>query len=204
MKQLLLSFFVLCSLFLFNACESCVQKTSKKITELSLSAIESASDVIAEHGETTGEKAVGALGSVAKGVGKGLENFIIDLESENKLGPDRTIIESTDEFNITDTDSLFKEINHSAILPDNVSLEYLGEFNEIPAIAAIFTFDKPANYIANFQFLDRNNKMVYEKKVNIHPEDINARYTQVGLMMNSSEKRQYDTSRKAKVTVTEK
>lgn len=204
MKYLILSVLTALLSFLFVSCESCVRKTSQKITELGLTAIEGASDALNEHGEKAGEKAVGAVGNVAKGMGKGLERFIKDYEFEEAHGDNDYVVISNDEVNLEDLGNDFEEINYSASLPDNVSIEYMGRFKENSSITTIFTIDKAGEYVSTFQFIDSKNKVLLEKKVDINKEAQDGKYTGVIFALSPSDTDKYNQSKKTKISMTKK
>ncbi len=204
MKHLLLTVATVVIVFLFTSCESCVRKTSQKITELGITAIEGASDALNEHGEKVGEKAVGAVGNVAKGMGKGLERFIKDYEFGEAYGENDYIVQSSDEINLESLENDFEEINYSASLPENVSIEYMGEFKENGSITTVFTIEKEGEYTSIIQFVDSKNKILLEKKIAINKEAEDGKYTGVIFALNPSDTEKYNQSKKTKISMSKK
>lgn len=203
MKHLIVSVLMTLIPFAFTSCESCVRKTTEKVTQLGLSALDTASDVIAEQGEKTGEKAVGAIGSVTKGVGKGLEKFIEDYAAEKEVDSDHTFIKFTETVDMDKIAGNMNEIPYSASFPTNSSLEYLGEFKEddIAAMAAILVIEDEGNYDCSFQLLDNKNNVLLEKSVALCKVANEGNYANIAIALTPSETEKIKSIKKAKVSL---
>lgn len=202
MKHLIQFILILFSISFLSSCESCVRKTSKKITELGITALNSASDVIAEHGETTGEKAAGALGNLTKGVGKGLDRFLKNEALANESESERMFVEFTDTVNIDE--SGMKEINHSATLPENASLEYIGILSEYDALCILMGIAEEGTYDCTLQFVNNKNNIELEKKLHFSKGKQDGRYAGIGIVLTDSETEKFNNSKKAKISVTKR
>lgn len=198
MKHVLVCLVTVLFVFLFNSCESCIRKTTEKVTKLGLTVLDTASDVIAENGEKTAEKAAGAMGSLAKGLANGLRDFTIDSESNGEV----VFVETADHFNLTDKDdSSLVDVNYSATMPKGSTVEYFGKLIDPPAIVAVFAFEKAGNYEVNFELLDKNNTLIRSEKIKITPEKSASEYTYVGFAFTDDKKEEYESAYKVKISV---
>lgn len=190
--------------FFFSSCESCVKRTSKKITELGISAIEGVSEAVSEHGEAAGEKATDALGTLAKGAGKSLDRQLNEHAEHVASVAGRTFVQSIEGFDKGLTTEYYDVIPSSEDLVSGVALDYFGKIKSKALIDAYFIILEKGTYTCAFEFLDADNKALMTKTAEINKDSLERRYSVVSFALNTSEEEALAKTKVTKISVKKK
>ena len=148
------------------SCESCAKKTSKKITEIGISAIEGVAEAIQERGDTLGQLLTNASGEVLEGVGRSLNRQLEEHAEDVASVVGRTMVQTLDGLG----EGIQKEYYHEFIskedLCDGVSISFFGRIDGKNVADGYFTIMKKGSYSFDFEFCSDNcNTVLLTKKV---------------------------------------
>ncbi|MDR1203313.1 MAG: hypothetical protein LBL58_17020 [Tannerellaceae bacterium] len=187
MKNLVLTILLFTVPFLFNSCESCVRKTTKKITNLGISAIEGISEAIEEKGENASEKATDALGALAKGAGRSIDRQLDEHAEHVASVVGRTLVQSVEGFDEGLTNEYYDEIPNTTNLTNGVALDYFGKIKSKSVIDAYFLILEKGTYNCKFEFTDADKKVLMTKTAIIDKTGTERKYSVVSFALNDSE-----------------
>lgn len=192
------------ALYLFSSCESCVQKTAKKATDLSLSAIEGISESINEHGERVGEKVTDAAGQLAVGVGRSVERQLDEHAEEIASVNGQTVVQAvdgyTDGFN-EEMEAYYDAIPHTTHFCSEVSLNYFAKLKEKPVVDAYFLIMTEGNYKCKFECKNSEGEIFLTKSATID-KGTERNFTLVSFSLSPDEATAFTDIQNVKITVT--
>lgn len=189
---------------LFFSCEGCVQKTAKKITDVSVSAIEGVTESLSEHGEKIGEKTTDALGSLLKGAGKSLERQLNEHAEYVASVTGRTFVQALDGFESGIVTEHYEMIPHEEDFDSGITLQYFGKIKDTDVIDAYFIIPEIGDYDCQFQFVDAKGKNLLTRKATINKKNTQKKISVVSLALNAEEKAKVEKSAQAKIKVSKK
>lgn len=204
MKNLILTILLCTTPLLFNSCESCVKKTTKKITNLGISAIEGISEAIEEKGEKATEKATDALGAIAKGAGRSIDRQLDEHAEHVASVVGRTFVQSIEGFDEGLTGEYYDEISSTTNLASGVALDYFGKIKSKSVIDAYFLILEKGNYTCEFSFIDAENKVLMTKTATIDKTNVERKYSVVSFALNDSELASLNKAKNTKISVSKK
>lgn len=206
MKKIFITLTLLASVIIgFNSCSGCVKETSKKATEVGLSAIEGVSEAVDEHGSRVAEKTTDAAGSLAEGVGKSLDRQLNEHAEKVFSVTGRTLVQSVDGFTNGFNEEVEKHYNvipHTEKFCSGVSLDYFAKYKTQPIIDAYFIILEGGKYKAKFECYDNNNKLFLTKEIDIIVNNDKRKYSLASFALNSEEETYFDNIKNVKITVT--
>ena len=204
MKKLFIRASILAIVLFHTSCESCVKNTSKKITELGISAIEGVSEAVSERGDMAAEKAADALGSLAKGAGRSLEKQLDEHAEHVAKAVGRTFVQSIDGFEDGIYDEFYAPIPYKEDLASGVSINYFGKIKSRDVIDAYFLTANAGTYACSFSFLDANGKVMLKKEADFTPDLEKGKIAVVSFALNQTEKDAFSKSTLTQIEVKKK
>lgn len=202
--RLFANIFLLAGALIISSCESCVQKTAKKVTDMSISAIEGVSESLSEHGEKTGEKVTDALGSLLKGAGKSIERQLNEHAEHVASVTGRTFVQALDGFEGGVFSEHYDMIPHEDEFDSGIVLQYYGKIKDTDVLDAYFIILETGDYNCEFDFVDAKGKTVMTRKADINKENTEKKISVVSLGLNADEKVKFEKSVKTKIKVRKK
>jgi len=178
-----------------------VRKTTKKLTEIGISAVEGISDAVNERGEQASEKATDALGTIAKGAGRSLERQLDEHAEHVASVVGRTFVQSIEGFDKGLTTEYYDEIPFSENLVNGVALDYFGKIKSKALIDAYFIIMETGKYSCSFEFTDSNNNTLMTKTAEIDKSSTERKYSVVSFALNSPEEDLLEKTKITKITV---
>jgi hypothetical protein len=201
MKHLILTILLCAVPFLFDSCESCVKKATKKITNLGISAIEGISEAVEERGENVSEKATDALGALAKGAGRSIDRQLDEHAGQVASAIGRTFVQSIEGFDEGLTNEYYDEIPNTTDLASGVALDYFGKIKSKSIIDAYFLVLEKGIYTCTFEFTDADGSILMTKTAKIDKTDTERKYSVVSFALNDSELSSLNKAKNTKISV---
>ena len=190
--------------FLFSSCESCVQQTAKKVTDLSISAIEGVSESVAEHGESASEKMTDALGSILKGAGKSIDKQLNEHAEHVASVTGRTFVQALDGLESGLLHEYYDPIPHEDDFISGIALQQFGKIKDAPVLDAYFIILEQGDYTCQFEFLDASGKVLLKRDAAIDKENTEKKISVVSVALNEEEEALFGQSKKTRIKVTKK
>lgn len=203
-KQLLVIAAMLVAMLFFSSCESCVQKTAKKVTDLSMSALEGVSESIAEHGEATSEKLTDALGAVVKGAGKSVDRQLNEHATHVASVTGRTFVQALDGFEGGLLTEYYDVVPHEDNFPSGIVLQQFGKIKDTPVLDAYFIIIEPGDYACTFDFVDTKGKVLLSRNATIDKKNTEKKISVVSIALNTEEEELFGKSAITQIKVTKK
>lgn len=202
MKHLIYSILLALPLILFNSCEGCTKSATKKLTKVGLSAVEGVSEAINEYGEEGAEKAVDALGTLAKGAGKSIDRLLNEHAEEVAAVAGRTLVQTVEGLEGGLNEAYYDPISFEANTSSGISMDFFGKIKSSPVVDAYFiTKDKNA-YDCSFDFQDASGKSLMKKEAVIEKTYTEKKYSVVSFALNDTEIKALESTASVKVKVT--
>lgn len=195
---------MLVAILSFSSCESCVQKTAKKVTDLSMSALEGVSESIAEHGESTSEKVTDALGSILMGAGKSIERQLNEHATHVASVTGRTFVQALDGFEEGLLTEYYDALPHEDDFPSGIVLQQFGKIKDTPVLDAYFVVLESGDYTCTFDFVDANGKVLLSRSATIDKVNTEKKISAVSVALNTEEEALFAQSKVTRIKVTKK
>lgn len=202
MKQIIIILFIGATSLFFSSCESCVRKTTKKVTELGIGVLEEVSDVISEKGESTGEKVTDALGAIARGVGKSIDRLLNEHAAEVAATAGRTLIQTVEGLDTGITHEYYDPIKFKSNFDEGISLDYFGKIKSNNIIDAYFIVSDNGNYDIVFDFLDKDEKCLMSRKFSTNVNGGKRKHTVISFALNPDEEKHLQNTEYALIKTT--
>jgi len=207
--NLLLALIITLSVTFLISCESCVKRTSKKITNVGLSAVEGVIEAVGEKGEQLAEKVTDVAGKAAVGIGKSLEKQLNEHATAVASVAGRTMVQTLDglaEGLDTELANHYDAIPYTEDLASGVALTYFVKYKQSPVVDAYFIITDDGEYSATFECYDREDKVFLTKNIHIDSltNDKSKEYTLVSFALNDEEVVNFKNVKNVKITVVKK
>lgn len=188
-------------LLTFNSCEGCVKKTTKKATEIGISAMEGVVEAVDERGEEFAEKTTEAAGKVAVGTGRSLDNLINEHAETVAASAGRTFVQTLEGLDKGATAQYYDEIAYTSDICPGVSLDLFGKIKSKAVVDAYFIILEIGTYSCKFEFIGSNGKTFLTKETEIVKDSASRRYSLVSFALNDKEEAGLKNIKEVKVTV---
>jgi len=205
MKKLHIFFLsILASSFLlvFSSCEGCVKKTTKKATEIGMSAVEGMVEAVDEKGEELAEKTTDAAGKVAVGTGRSLDNLMNEHAETVAASVGRTFVQTLEGLDKGATAQYYDQIAYTSEICPGVSLDLFGKIKSKAVVDAYFIILEVGTYSCKFDFIGSNGKTFMTKETEIVKDSAARRYSLVSFAMNNKEEAGLKNVKEVIITVT--
>lgn len=205
MRKLIITLILTSSVLIsFNSCSGCVKKTSKKVTELGLDAVEGVSEAIDERGDKIGEKVTDAAGSLAEGVGKSLDRQLNEHAEKVASVVGRTLVQSVDGLDKGLTKEYYDSIPYTPQFTSGVSLDFFGKIKTKSVIDAYFIILEKGTYNCKFEFRGANNQVFLTRDTEIIKTEADRKYSLVSFAISPQEEESFKQLKDVKITVSKK
>ena len=206
MKQLFLYSFVA---FFFcvtmSSCEGCVKKTTKKVTNIGLDAIEGIAEAVQERGDSIGKKVFDAGGQLAEGAGRSINQQLNEHAEHVASVVGRTMVQTLDGLDEGITTEYYDELISKEDFCSDVSLDFFGKIQSKAVTDAYFIILKEGSYTFNFEFCADNCKTpLLTKTAEYTRVDTDRKYTIISFAYNSDEEEIVTNAKCVKITVRRK
>lgn len=196
----------LCSIIGLSSCEGCVKKTSKKVTEVGISALEGISEAIDEKGESLAEKTTDAAGKLVAGMSKSIDKQLDEHAASVASVAGRSTVQLFDGFTngfVEEVKQHYIEIPYTKDFVPDVSLEYFAKHKSGSVVDAYFIILDGGEYTAKFECYDQQGSLFLTKDINIDYTNNtrNSKYTVVSFALNEEEKTSFDSIKTVHITV---
>ena len=189
---------------LFNSCSGCVKKTSKKLAETGLSAVEGVAEAVDEHGARVSEKATDAAGKMAEGVGKSLDRQMNEHAETVAAVLGRTLVQTVEGLDKGVTAQYYDEITYAPSICTGVTLDFFGKIKSKSVVDAYFLVLEKGTYKCKFEFLGTDGKVFLTKDAEIEKPTVERKYSLVSFALNPDEEKSFSELKEVKVTVKKK
>lgn len=184
--------FAIAGFLSFSSCSGCVKKTTKKATELGMSAMEGAIEAIDENGEKLAEKTTSAAGKVALGVGRSLDKQLDEHATKIASSAGRTLVQTVDGLDSGITDevkSYYNILPYTENFPSGVAMDFIGIYKQRPVVDAYFIIKENGKYSCKFEFSSTDGRIYLTKDAEIVVDEHskNRSYQLVSFALNSTE-----------------
>ncbi|WP_101690776.1 hypothetical protein [Dysgonomonas massiliensis] len=192
---------------LFTSCKGCVKDTSKKITEVTMSAAEGVAEAIDENGASLAEKTANAANSIALGLGRSLDKQLDQHAEKVASIGGRTLVQTVDGL-LNGLDSELKEhystISYSENLVEGIKLDYIAKYKNASSFDAYFIINQEGTYTCTFEFCDTDNNVFLKKEgIATKTEDNDYKYTLISFALTKEEIQNYEKNfKEIKVSAT--
>lgn len=195
---------MLVAILSFSSCESCVQKTAKKVTDLSMSALEGVSESVAEHGEATSEKLTDALGSILKGAGKSIDRQLNEHAAHVASVTGRTFVQALDGLEGGLLTEYYDAVPHEDDFSSGIVLQQFGKIKDTPVLDAYFVVLEQGDYACTFDFVDTKGKVLLSRNAAIDKVNTEKKISVVSIALNAEEEALFNQSAKTRIKVAKK
>jgi uncharacterized protein YpmB len=206
MKKISIVIFILTVIVAVSACEGCVNKAAKKVTNLGMSALEGVAEAVSERGDTLSEKITDAAGTVAQGAGRSLNRQLDEHAETVAAVAGRTLVQTVEGLEEGIGKEHCDEMVSKEDLCSDVSLYYFGKIKEKPVTVASFIITENGTYTAKFEFCNDNCKTAVLTKTAevVVATDSRKGYSSVSFAYNNEELALLESAKCTKITVTRK
>ena len=166
MKLIVRAAVVVSVCIIMTGCEGCVRKAAQKVTELGLSAVEGVADAVEDRGEETARRMTDALGRVAVGALKSIDEQLQEHAEYVLADPDRTVVTGTAEnVDMAAVLDYYDPIAHVEDLAAGVSVSFLGKMKGEPVVDAVLSMPESGTYTCTFTDMKEDNSVLFVDEV---------------------------------------